>query len=238
MRHAAVAYFGADGLPSIRRTVRSRPKEGEQATMAGRALAGVELDRVITSGLARTVETAQIVAPGREPETWPAFEELRPGRLADIDEDGLEAAFAGAFAGTITADTRFLGGETIGELMKRVVPAFESLVADQAWDTALAVLHGGVNRAILSYALTGELVFFGGFEQAPACINVLDVDDARAVDRPRREQRRAPRRHRAPAVDDDGGVLRRVSVSSRSRNGKRARRTVRAPRASARDPVR
>ena len=146
--------------------------------MAGRALAGVELDRVITSGLARTVETARIVAPGREPETWPELEELRAGRLADIDEGGLEAAFAGAFAGTITADTRFLGGETIGELMKRVVPAFQSLVADQAWDTALAVLHGGVNRAILSYALTGQLVFFGGFEQAPACINVLDVDDA------------------------------------------------------------
>ena len=124
--------------------------------MAGKALAGVELDRVITSGLRRTVETAQIVAPGREPESWPEFEELRSGRLADIDKDGLEAAFAGAFAGTITPDTRFLGGETIGELMNRVVPALQSLVADQAWDTALAVLHGGVNRAILSYALTGN----------------------------------------------------------------------------------
>jgi probable phosphoglycerate mutase len=62
--------------------------------------------------------------------------------------------------------------------MNRVVPALHSLVADQAWDTALAVLHGGVNRAILSYALTAQLVFIGGFEQAPACINVLDVDDA------------------------------------------------------------
>ena len=46
------------------------------------------------------------------------------------------------------------------------------------WDTALAVLHGGVNRAILSYALTGERLFLGHFEQAPGCINVLDVGDA------------------------------------------------------------
>ena len=176
MRHAAVAYFADEG-PVDPTTVALTPEGRKQATSAGRALAGVELDRVITSGLARTVETARIVAPGREPETWPELEELRPGRLADIDEDGLEAAFAGAFAGTITADTRFLGGETIGELMKRVVPAVQSLVADQTWDTALAVLHGGVNRAILSYALTGQLVFFGGFEQAPACINVLDTDD-------------------------------------------------------------
>jgi broad specificity phosphatase PhoE len=175
MRHAAVAYF-ADDRPVDPTTVALTPEGREQATMAGRALAGVELDRVITSGLARTVETARIVAPERELETWPEFEELRSGRLADIDKDGLEAAFAGAFAGTITADTRFLGGETIGELMNRVVPAFQNLVADQAWETALAVLHGGVNRAILSYALTGERVFFGGFEQAPASVNVLDVD--------------------------------------------------------------
>ena len=175
MRHAAVAYFGADGLPYDPRTVPLTPEGVEQARKAGEALAGVELDRVITSGLTRTVETAQLVAPGQEPESWPAFEELRPGRLEDIAEDGLEAAFAGAFAGAIRPDTRFLGGETIGELTGRVVPALEELVADTTWDTALAVLHGGVNRAILSYALTGERSFFGGFEQAPACINVLDV---------------------------------------------------------------
>jgi len=39
------------------------------------------------------------------------------------------------------------------------------------------VLHGGVNRAILSYALTGGRTFLGPLEQAPACINVVDVGD-------------------------------------------------------------
>jgi broad specificity phosphatase PhoE len=175
MRHAAVAYFGADGLPHDPRSVPLTQEGVEQARLAGQALAGVDFDRVITSGLRRTVETARIVAPNREPESWAAFEELRPGRLADIDEDGLEAAFAGAFAGELRPETRFLGGETIGELTGRVIPAIEEMVANGSWDTALAVLHGGVNRAILSYALTGERSFFGGFEQAPACINVLDV---------------------------------------------------------------
>jgi len=175
MRHAAVAYFGADGLPFDQRTVPLTADGEEQARKAAEALAGVELDRVITSGLRRTVETAQIVAPDREPESWPAFEELRPGRLEDVADDGLEAAFAGAFAGALSPDTRFLGGETIGELTARVIPALEEIVADTTWDTMLAVLHGGINRAILSYALTGERSFFGGFEQAPACINVLDV---------------------------------------------------------------
>jgi probable phosphoglycerate mutase len=35
-----------------------------------------------------------------------------------------------------------------------------------------------VNRAILSYALTGERMFLGHFEQAAGCVNVLDVGDA------------------------------------------------------------
>ena len=175
MRHAAVAYFGGDGLPHDPRTVPLTPAGVKQARKAGEALADVGVDRLITSGLTRTVETAQIVAPSLKAESQPAFEELRPGRLEDIAEDGLEAAFAGAFAGELAPETRFLGGETIGELMGRVIPALEEIVADTDWDTALAVLHGGVNRAILSHALTGERSFFGGFEQAPACINVLDV---------------------------------------------------------------
>ena len=48
-------------------------------------------------------------------------------------------------------------------------------LADDGWDILLAVLHGGVNRAILSRAVTGGRTFLGGFEQSPGCINVLDA---------------------------------------------------------------
>ena len=82
-----------------------------------------------------------------------------------------------AFRGVVPNDKRFLGGEAIGELFDRVLPALDRLLADESWDTVLAVLHGAVNRAILSYALTGERMFLGHFEQAPGCVNVLDVGD-------------------------------------------------------------
>ena len=55
-----------------------------------------------------------------------------------------------------------------------MLPAFDELVARE-WQTALAVLHGGVNRILLSHALAGGRTYFGTFEQAPACINVLDL---------------------------------------------------------------
>ena len=55
-----------------------------------------------------------------------------------------------AFRGVVPNEKRFLGGETIGELFDRVLPALDRLVADTTWDTVLLVLHGAVNRAILS----------------------------------------------------------------------------------------
>ncbi len=80
-----------------------------------------------------------------------------------------------AFRGVVPNEKRFLGGETIGELFDRVLPALDRLLADATWDTALLVLHGAVNRAVLSYALTGERLFLGHFEQTPGCVNILDV---------------------------------------------------------------
>jgi len=60
-------------------------------------------------------------------------------------------------------------------MMDRCLPAFDEVLADPSWSCALLVLHGGVNRALLGHALTGARTFLGRLEQAPACINVLDI---------------------------------------------------------------
>jgi probable phosphoglycerate mutase len=174
MRHAHVSYF-ENGQPLRPDLVPLTPEGRKQARAAGELLAGIAFDRVLTSGLPRTVETARIVVPGREPEAWPDLREIESGRLVEIPEDELEAAFVGAWRDVVPEQARFLGGESIAELLDRVLPAVDRLLADPGWDVALAVLHGGVNRAILSHALTGERVLLGNLEQAPACINVVDV---------------------------------------------------------------
>jgi broad specificity phosphatase PhoE len=179
MRHADVAYFDAGGRPR-RPEATTLTEEGElQAAAARDALAGIAFDLVVTSGLARTEATARLVTDV-EPQVWPEFEEIRGGALTSIPDDELEEAFVGAFRSVVPEETRFLGGETIRELFDRVLPAFERLLAER-WDTALAVLHGAVNRAILSWALTGTRTYLGSFEQAPACVNVLDVGDGWVV---------------------------------------------------------
>lgn len=176
MRHGAVSYFD-HGRPLKPEDVPLTVAGRDQAYAAASMLRGIDLDRVITSGLPRTVKTARIVAPDLEPEAWPDLRELETGRLADIPEEELERAFTHAFRDVVPEDARFLAGETIGSLFDRVLPALDRLLAAEDWDVALAVLHGGVNRAILSRALTGGRTFLGNLEQSPACVNVLDVGD-------------------------------------------------------------
>jgi len=175
MRHADVSYVDAAGAPINPETVPLTPRGLEQAAAARDALAGVELDLVVASDLPRTAETAAVVAAGHEVERWPELAEWRGGRLDAIPPEELERAFVGALRVT-DEGARFLGGESLGEALDRVHPALDRLVARE-WETALAVLHGGVNRIVISYALSGDRTYFGTFEQAPACINVLDLGE-------------------------------------------------------------
>jgi broad specificity phosphatase PhoE len=174
MRHAQVRYFRGEHPHAVQLTEEGR----RQAESAADALRAVAFDRVITSGLARALETAHIVAPSSEPERIDALREIESGDIRGLAPSIVQEMMRAAFRGTVPLDTRFLGGETIGALLDRVLPALDRLLATDDWDVALLVLHGGVNRAILSRALTGQRTFLGGFEQAPGCINVLDVDGA------------------------------------------------------------
>jgi broad specificity phosphatase PhoE len=181
MRHGSVSYFDTAGKPYLPETVPLNADGRAQADAAGHAFAaaGILFDRVIVSGLPRTVETAArvlaVTGQSIAPESWPELEEIRGGRLSAIPTAELKRAFTGAFEGLVPAGQRFLGGESVGELMDRVHPAIERLRAAPGWDTVLLVLHGGVNCAILSLALTGQRLFLGGLAQAPGCINALDV---------------------------------------------------------------
>lgn len=181
MRHGSVTYFDGDGKPVLPEMVPLNELGRAQASAAGEVFKAEKLhfDRVIVSGLPRTVETAALVlqATGQqiELEHWTQLQEIRGGKLAEIPDSDLHEAFIGVFEGVVPEHKPFLNGETIGGLMDRVLPELERLRADTSWDTVLLVLHGGVNRAILSHALTGGRTFLGNLAQTAGCINALDV---------------------------------------------------------------
>ncbi len=193
MRHGSVEYFLPDGRVARPDTVELSALGRSQADAAGAlfASAGVVPDLVLTSGLPRTLETAQrvLAAAGCTAaiEVEPQLQEIRSGRIADLPAQAIREAFLAVFqpgpAHELEA-RRFLGGESLGELLDRVLPAWTALLARDDWQCALVVLHGGVNRALLSSVLAGGRAFFGALEQTPACINVLDLPQARRLDAP------------------------------------------------------
>jgi broad specificity phosphatase PhoE len=188
MRHGSVDYFRPDGTPVPPQGVALNAKGRDQADAAGSlfAAAGVRFDRVVTSGLPRTVETATrvLAAAGQRPpaEVDERLQEIRPGRLDTIAREELLQAFLGVFTADEDVEQhRFLGGESIGELLDRALPAWAELLARTDWQCLLLVLHGGVNRALLAHALTGRRSFLGRLEQAPACINIVEVGERDVV---------------------------------------------------------
>jgi probable phosphoglycerate mutase len=186
MRHGEVEYFTAEGrpLPPAELTLTSTGKA--QARAVGRLLADarVAIDRAWTSGLPRTRATAEQVLDAMGSaiaiEHDERLEEIRPGRLADIPQAELRQAFITPFEGAVPLATPFLGGETIGEMVERVLPGLHGLLAERDWDTALLVAHGGVNRALLSWFLTGAPSFLGGLAQDPGCLNIIDIGPGQA----------------------------------------------------------
>lgn len=179
MRHGAVEYFDEQGRAHSPDEVMLTSHGEAQARAAGQLLRGIPIDRVITSGLARTRQTAQIASDAAKlsapHEHWQELREIRGGKLSALGREELAMAFTAAFSGPAALDTRFLGGESVGELLERILPAMQRLLDDPQWDTTLLVLHGGVNRGLLSWFLTGQRVFLGGIEQEAGCINVIDV---------------------------------------------------------------
>lgn len=181
MRHGAVDYFAggqvqpAEGVPLT--------AQGQaQAEAAGRLLAaqGLRPDLVITSGLPRTVQTAAAVQAhcgGAAPEVWAGLHEIRSGRLRELGD--LQAAFQAFHQGQPTRDTRFLGGERLGDCQDRVLPLLADLRARPGWDCALVVAHGVVNAIWLSFiASGGGLALLPAWQQNPACINLIDLGAA------------------------------------------------------------
>ncbi len=183
MRHGDVAYFGSDGKPVANSDLVVLSEKGRaQADAAGKYLAALginKFDRVYSSNLPRTKETAARVLVAAninaEAEVVDQWREMKSGGTTNIPASELPRAFLDITAPKTAADVRFIGGESVAELQDRVLPILQKLQADPNWDTALLVLHGLVNNAILSHAISGGRDYYGRFEHGPGCMNVLDM---------------------------------------------------------------
>lgn len=185
MRHGRVDYFSDEVLQARDHRVARLTDEGRmQAQTAGIALAEPVITRALSSGLARTRETAEIVLAQRPGVLALAadgdLEEIRGGTVKFTGRTEAAAAMAGEFAKAHQPGARMFDGESFAEAQQRSVDAVRRLMLapDPAADrgAALVVAHEGVNRLILSWACGAGLAAASAFEQDTCCVNVIDFD--------------------------------------------------------------
>lgn len=149
------------------------------------ALASAPLAAVYASDLRRALESAGPLARARGlavvPE--PALREIAMGRwegltfreIQALDGERLRAWLADP------AGVRFPGGEHLGDLRDRVLPAVQAILARHAGGCVAVVAHGGPNRVVLAEALGLPLGHALRLAQDYACVNLVEYRAGSAV---------------------------------------------------------
>jgi broad specificity phosphatase PhoE len=142
--NAARVFTGQTDSPL---TARGR----QQAEAVADELAKVKFDRIVSSDLSRTRDTADVIAKrrGMSVEVMPELREIDVGDqtgktfdetrgLPNWNDDGFVA---------------WPRGETLDQVLARTLGAIERLTRENPGKTILIVGHGGVNRIVLSHFL-------------------------------------------------------------------------------------
>jgi broad specificity phosphatase PhoE len=127
---------------------RLTPKGREQAQVVAAALRHVPFDRIVTSPLSRTRDTAAEIAAGRgiPVETYDDLQEIHVGEAAGkrFDETrGLPTYDGEDFH-------QWPGGESLDEVVNRVMRVIDRIVGESPGKTICIVGHGGVTRILVS----------------------------------------------------------------------------------------
>lgn len=149
-----------------------------QCAAQARRLAPLRIDAVYSSDLERARRSGEIIgAPhGLTPRPLAALREMAMGRWEGLTADEIRAREPEAFSDWMTriGEFPFPGGESVPDLLARVGPAFDRIVAG-ASDGAIAIVaHGGTNRALLCRALGLPLERLLALGQDYGALSVLE----------------------------------------------------------------
>ena len=157
---------------------------GEAQCVAQSArLRDVPLAALYSSDLARARRSAELLGRprGLSPSVVPALREMAMGRWEGLTADEIKAREPESFATWMArvGDFPFPEGESVPDLVARVWPAFQTLVATHAGASIGVVAHGGTNRAILCRALGLPLDRLLVFGQGYGALTVLSHEAGR-----------------------------------------------------------
>ena len=132
------------------------------------------IERIICSGLPRTLQTAEHIASRREItiECFPLLKEYEwdPNLLKDTKIERFGYLFEDSLAKEMIGGT-----EDADEFYRRITCQLETIVKED-WSEMAAFLHGAVNAAIMCWVNGVDISFASKYDQDHAALNIIDID--------------------------------------------------------------
>lgn len=155
------------------------PEGRAQAAALAERLSGVPIDAIYSSPLERCVETAAAIATGRSVgvETVPDLNEVDYGRWTGRTFSSLRRTATWKRVHEIPSAARFPGGESLPEVLGRVVRACRWVAERHATGTIGVISHGDVIKLALAHFAGMHIDVFQRLQIDPASVSVVAFRD-------------------------------------------------------------
>lgn len=131
-----------------------------QAALLGQRLAGAGIQVVYSSEMKRAIQTAQAANFYWRVNHYfyPELREISFGEMEGLSDQEIAVRFADfkKEQGKMEYDLAYPGGESAGDVVRRVIPVFREIM-ESGYEQVAIVTHGGVIRSMVAYYLNMDL---------------------------------------------------------------------------------
>lgn len=132
----------------------------QQSVLLGQRTAQDGIQVVYSSGLKRAIQTAQIANYYWNVEhfMYPELREISYGEMEGLSDAQIAVKFADfkAEQQKMEYDIPYPGGESAGDVVRRVIPVFRQ-IAESGYQKVAVVTHGGVIRSMVAHYMGLDL---------------------------------------------------------------------------------
>ena len=173
-RHGEVDYMSSGKVVDDPDQVNLTENGRQQAINIDENTKEFTIERIVCSGLPRTIQTGEHIAKRRgiKIESFPSLKEYQwdPKLLMETDITKFGYLFEDSKAKEMIGGT-----EDADEFYKRVIGTLEKIIKEEFSQIA-AFLHGAVNAAIMCWVNDVDISFASKYDQDHAALNIIDID--------------------------------------------------------------